>query len=113
MIWAQCLLWGIAVSILAAVLWYTRQPKEVKRTPKDPNDFTWSARNSTQWEHQYYCANCGATLDPTDRSCGDCGQLEMYQTRKERSYRRIWSGDRWLRQYRLKDDTIQISQVKK
>lgn len=74
--------------------------KIIEKPVKDPMD--WSlTKSSTNWITDQYCPQCKSTTGHEDRMsniCHNCGF--MGNMRNYRSYRKIWNGSKWVRQFK-------------
>jgi hypothetical protein len=91
----------VLLIIEAVILWYYfKHQLNLNLPPKDPSDFT-TTLSSTCWIVEQTCLQCKHWI-PYDEQmsgvCKSCGCLGYM--REIRSYRKIWDGKKWLRQFR-------------
>jgi hypothetical protein len=69
-------------------------------SPKDPMDWKLT-ENSKKWETDTYCPQCKKYTEHREimsHICNGCGFLG--DMRNYRSYREIWNGEKWVRQFK-------------
>ena len=87
---------------------FSRKKLEVKE-PKDPKDHSFTKNNSTKWYIENYCPNCfsgglnnKAGIDKP--ICPQCGCFQRRVVFPERGVRKIWNGEKWVKQVKYKTD---------
>lgn len=96
--------------------WFKRKTTKEKIVlpAKDPNDFTLT-KSSTQWGYDHHCSACLSSIGHREFMADVCNSCGSFGTRQYfgRSFRQIWDGEKWIWQYRYKENNQLVLSEKK